>query len=140
MEKIKPGNDAMNKQKDFQGEPVTFVETLTVKEGVVCEVYSFDKSSEKDLGIVAVAKNTRTPLQKILKGTKTIEGYVRGEGKLTVVRSSGETVEHVFPGGPEEIELHIGDTMRWSAADSRLIFYEICYPPYEDGRYENLPD
>lgn len=125
-------------QKEFQGELVSFVETLNVKDGVVCDVYSFDKSSEKDLGIVTVAKNTCTPLQKILRGEKTIEGYIQGEGRLTVKRPAGETTEYEFPGEQKEIELHISDTMQWCTTNSELIFYEICYPPYEDGRYENL--
>ena len=127
-------------KKDFQREPITFVETLNVKEGVVCDVYTFNENKEKDLGVITVAKDASTPLQKILKGEKTIEGYVQGEGKLTVVQRNGETVEHVFPGGQKEIELHVGDTMQWHAIGSELIFYEICYPPYEDGRYKNLTD
>lgn len=130
----------MNKKKDFQGEPVTFIEALAVKEGVMCEVYSFNGSLEKDLGVVTVAGNARTPLQKILKGIKTIEGYVEGEGKLTVIQANRETAEYIFPGAQNEIELHVGDTMQWAAADVGLVFYEICYPPYEDGRYENLSD
>jgi hypothetical protein len=31
--------------------------------------------------------------------------------------------------------------MQWAAAvDSELIFYEICEPPYKEGRYESLPE
>jgi hypothetical protein len=29
--------------------------------------------------------------------------------------------------------------MQWTAKTD-LIFYEICYPKYEDGRYENLTE
>ena len=125
-------------QKEFHGEPITFVETIHIKDGVACDVYSFNENSGNDLGIVSVARNVCTPLQKILKGEKTIEGYVQGAGKLIVRRSNGEAVEYVFPNKQKEIELHIGDTMQWCAGDSGLIFYEVCYPPYEDGRYENL--
>lgn len=38
-----------------------------------------------------------------------------------------------------EITVNIGDVMQWEAApDSSLVAYEICYPPYEEGRYEEL--
>jgi hypothetical protein len=31
--------------------------------------------------------------------------------------------------------------MQWFADDdSSLTAYEICYPPYEDGRYENISE
>ena len=125
-------------QNNFQGESINFIETQKVKEGVTCDTYSFNENLEKDLGIVTVAKNTCTPLQKILKGEKTIEGYVKGGGKLIVTQSNGETVEYIFPDDQKEVELYVGDTMRWCTTSSDLVFYEICYPPYEDGRFENL--
>ena len=29
--------------------------------------------------------------------------------------------------------------MQWEASkNSNLVFYEVCYPPYQDGRFENL--
>ena len=29
--------------------------------------------------------------------------------------------------------------MQWEAdKDSDLVAYEICFPPYEDGRYQNI--
>ena len=35
--------------------------------------------------------------------------------------------------------LAIGEIMQWQAdKDSPLVAYEICIPPYEDGRYENI--
>jgi hypothetical protein len=37
-----------------------------------------------------------------------------------------------------EVEVKIGETMQWQAApDSDLEVYEICFPPYADGRFEN---
>ena len=125
-------------QKEFKGESITFIETQSVKEGVVCNVYSFDNNSEKDLGIISVAKNTCTPLQKILKGEKTVEGYIEGKGILSIKKQNGEEIKLKFPGDQESVELHIGDVMQWCAGGSGLTFYEICYPPYEDGRFENL--
>lgn len=127
-------------RKDFKGEPITFVETQNVKEGVVCDVYSFDGRKEKDLGIIQVSRNTCTPLQKVLKGDKTIEGYLKGEGKLTVTHTGGEKKDYLFPGELKEVELHVGDTMQWCTSDSELTFYEVCYPPYENGRFENLSE
>jgi hypothetical protein len=33
----------------------------------------------------------------------------------------------------------IGDVMQWEAdKETDLVAYEICFPPYEDGRYENI--
>ena len=42
---------------------------------------------------------------------------------------------------PFSIDVKVGDTMQWKAdLNSRLVVYEVCYPPYADGRYENLPE
>ena len=127
-----------NKIQHFDNKSVTFVEALNVKEGVVCDVYLFDDSKEKDLGIISVSPNTCTPLQRILKGKKTIEGLLQGKGVLTVTGANGKVVEYTFDKDEKEIELHIGDTMQWCSTDSELVFYEICYLPYKDGRYENI--
>ena len=48
--------------------PVTYVETMQVKDGVSCDVYTFDNDNSKDLAIVTVDKGSKTPLQKIQKG------------------------------------------------------------------------
>jgi hypothetical protein len=39
---------------------------------------------------------------------------------------------------PLSVEVKIGEIMQWAAGDDGLVFYEICDPPYIDGRYENL--
>jgi len=117
-----------------------FIETLQVKTGVECDVYSFDGDSTKDLGIIRIQPGNKTPLQKVLFGDKTIEGHISGKGKLVIKRSNGliETYE-----ADEATNTHpvatvmIGDTMQW-IADSDLKVYEVCYPPYKDGRYENI--
>jgi hypothetical protein len=121
---------------------ITFVETQTVKEGVIADLYTFDDDGTRDLAIVHVAKGYKTPLQRILKGTKTIEGYMSGNGALTVTAKDGQRKTYTFTEGSDskpdtEIEIHIGELMQWSA-ETDLTFYEICEPPYEDGRFENV--
>lgn len=119
--------------------PVEFVETMDVKDGVVCDVYSFIGDTSKDLGIVTVKRGHKTPLQRVLKGDKTIEGFVSGTGVLTVKPKYGKERTYQFNEGSNTsyIEVGVGETMQW-LADTDLIFYEVCYPPYSDGRFENL--
>lgn len=122
--------------------PVTFVETMEVKEGVNCDVYTFDGDDTRDLAVIAVDKGTSTPLQRVLDGTKTTEGYIWGKAKLNIARASGEEEKWAFPGWQpvgRQTDVHVGDTMQWTAQDD-LTFYEICEPPYVDGRFENLSD
>ncbi|HOI97155.1 MAG TPA: hypothetical protein PLA19_01470 [Candidatus Pacearchaeota archaeon] len=39
-----------------------------------------------------------------------------------------------------KIGVKIGETMQWQADDdSDLEVYDVCYPPYETGRFQNLP-
>jgi len=127
------------KLENFNEEPITFVETQNVKSGVVCDVYFFDKDGSKDLGIVTVSKGSKTPLQKVLKGDKTIEGFLSGVGTLTITKQSGEIEKYDFSNSTAkiEVEVGIGQTMQWEA-NEELVFYEICYPPYQDGRFENI--
>jgi hypothetical protein len=51
-----------------QDKRVSFVETLHVKAGVECDVYTFDGDSSQDLAVVHIAKGCKTPLQKVLQG------------------------------------------------------------------------
>jgi len=120
---------------------ITFVESQVVKEGVTADLYIFDDDSSKDLAIVNVAEGYKTPLQRILKGTKTIEGFMSGKGKLVITATDGATKSYSFDETnsntpSNEVEVHIGELMQWSA-DTDLTFYEICEPPYEDGRFKN---
>lgn len=123
-------------------QPVSFVETTCVADGVKCDVYKFIGDSNKDLGIIRIEAGRKTPLQKVLKGDRTIEGFISGRGKLTVIRSNGEREIYEVgkePDKPVEVLIGIGETMQWEAdKDSKITAYEICFPPYEDGRYENL--
>lgn len=128
----------------IDGEPslVNFVETQVVKEGVECDIYGLDDDNSKDLAIVRVKKGFKTPLQKVVLGTKTIEGYVQGSGLLTI-RSTDQERTYNFGIGRENREevVLVGEIMQWHANDDEdLVFYEVCEPPYEDGRFENLED
>lgn len=118
-------------------DPVKFIETQQVKDGVICDVYEFTEDNSKDLGIITVTAGSKTPRQKILAGDRTIEGIMSGEGSLTVAKASGESLTYNFPGETSAIELHVGDIMQWEAK-ADLSFYEICYPAYSDGRFQNL--
>ena len=119
----------------FNKEPIELQETCEVTHGVVCDVYAFENDDTKDLGIVTMQAGAKTPLQKVRGGDKTIEGYISGEGVLTV-----DDKVYVFPGSEQtEIEVQIGETMQWEAK-TELVFSEVCFPPYQDGRYENLTE
>jgi len=129
-------------QWDKQDQAVSFIETQEVISGVQCDVYTFTDDKNKDLGIIRIEAGHKTPLQKVLKGDKTIEGYLSGKGKLVITKATGE--EKTYPVDentkkPFEVKVRIGELMQWHADNnSELMFYEICFPPYEDGRYENL--
>jgi len=45
------------------------------------------------------------------------------------------------PGKPGVyLRIKIGEIMQWVAGgDFDLEVYEICYPPYREGRFENFP-
>lgn len=131
---------------EFEGvtQPVEFVETTNeVSPGAECDVYKFVGDDTKDLGIIRINPGCETPLQRVLKGDRTIEGYVSGSGKLVVARGnvSIETFEVTDrPGEHLSVLVRVGDTMQWKASpNSKLVAYEVCVPPYADGRFENLP-
>ncbi len=123
-------------------QPVSFVETMQVAKGVECDVYAFDGDKTKDLGIIRIKPGSKTPLQKVLKGDRTVEGYISGEGKLTITKIDGSKKIYEVKGELKEpvvVTVAIGEQMQWEAtSDSNLHAFEICFPPYEDGRYENI--
>ncbi|MFA7244188.1 MAG: hypothetical protein WC080_02795 [Patescibacteria group bacterium] len=133
---------AFRHEHDWQ--PVSFIETMQVIDGVECDVYTFDDDPDKDLGVIRVQPGMKTPLQRVLKGESTIEGYLAGKGKLTVTKPDGSQKIYDVEKEDEEPEyfsIGIDDTMQWEAApDSALTAYEICLPPYEDGRFENIEE
>lgn len=132
------------KNFNFEGmeQSVTFVETIQVTDRVECDVYAFDGDKTKDLRIIRIKSGGKTPLQKILKGDRTIEGYISGKGKLTITKTDGsqkiyEVDEELKE--PVVVTVAIGEQMQWEVdLENNLIAYEICFPPYEDGRYENI--
>ncbi len=124
-------------ERDGKVHPVAYIETQQVQEGVSCDIYVFTNDSSCDLGIVSVKKGYKTPKQKILFGEMTIEGYLSGTGTLTVTSPTGAQKTYSFQGITTEVIVGIGDTMQW-LADSDLVFYEICYPPYQEGRFQNI--
>lgn len=128
----------------FEGkeQPVSFIETMHVAEGVDCDVYVFIGDETKDLGIIRIKPGSKTPLQKVLKGDKTVEGYISGKGKLTIIKVDGSKQIYEVSEGVKKsivVTVAIGEHMQWEATpDSNLYAYEICFPPYKDGRYENI--
>lgn len=125
---------------NFEGKdlPVVFIETVKVAEGVACDVYTFVGDNGKDLGIITIRAGGKTPRQKVLRGDKTIEGYISGKGRLVITKPDGGQKVYIAGGGLG-VEVAVGETMQWQAdADSNLVAYEICFPPYKEGRFENL--
>lgn len=112
--------------------PVKHVESYQVAEGVNCDTYMFVGDDSKDLAVITVKPGCKTPLQKVLKGLRTIEGFIEGDGVLFA-----DDRKYNFPGVLKEVEVKIGQTMQWSTRNG-LTFYEICEPPYEDGRFKDL--
>lgn len=120
---------------------IKYIETQAVKDGVSADLYAFAGDDTRDLAIVTVEKGYKTPLQKVMYGQETIEGFMSGKAKLYVGLESADIVSYTFPNkdGHNEVDVEVGQTMQWTA-EEELTFYEICSPPYEDGRFENLPE
>ncbi len=140
---VEPGATPLTEFQFEEGSKrLNFVETVDVVEGVKCEVYSVQGDTSKDLGIIKIQLGHSTPLQKILEGERTIEGFVSGKGKLKITRANGEEEVHPVDDKNEQkfsINVGIGDTMQWHADEgSSLVAFEICVPPYEEGRFKNL--
>ena len=119
---------------------VEFVATSQVKEGVTCDVYRFTDDATKDLGVVEVLPGYRTPLQRVLGGESTLEGLLRGQGQLTITKDGGQVYVYDFRDpGMFPVSVDRGDLMQWYAnGPMPLVFYEVCTPPYEAGRFADL--
>ena len=65
---------------DGKEQEVVYVETEDLAPGVLVDIYAFVGDDTKDLAIVTVLPGFKTPLQQVLKGVRTIEGYVSGKG------------------------------------------------------------
>lgn len=101
----------------------------------MCEVYEFVNDTTKDLGIVFVKAGAKTPLQKVIGGESTIEIYKEGQGILMIHDIDGLEHKYQFPGSVKRVEVKIGEKMQWEAITD-LVFHELCFPPYADGRFE----
>ena len=126
---------------DGEEKLVRLIDTLEITDGVLCDTYAFEGDKTKDLGIIKMKPGSRTPLQKVLKGDKTIEGYISGKGKLVITKKDGKREVHSVDNTSEAFSttIEIGESMQWEAdQDSNLVAYEVCFPPYENGRFENL--
>jgi len=75
----------------------------------------------------------------VLQGEVTYEGYISGEGvKLEIVRKDGSMVTLLAQSGLA-VAVMVGDIMQWRAgANSPLKAFEVCFPPYAEGRYETV--
>jgi hypothetical protein len=114
-----------------------FVKVDHVAPGVVAYLYDPIDVSEFDVARVEVAPGNRTPRQRVLNGSRTIERFDSGGGTFTHVRQGTQT-EYRFPSKIEEIEVQVGDEMQWLAGDGGLIFIELCWPPFAAGRFLDL--
>lgn len=122
---------------------IEFIECLEVTEGVFCDVYKFTDDETKDLGIITVLEGFKTPRQKVLNGDKTIEGFISGKGTLFIEKPNNKFSTYIgFSENPDlPTEVKIGEIMQWKADKGiDLVAFEICFPPYKDGRYENLAE
>lgn len=143
IEHIEGGSECL-KYFSFEGnsQPVTFIKTEQVSEGVKCDVYAFSGDPSKDLGVITIEAGHMTPLQRVLLGTRTVEGHLFGEGQLIITRTGENQKVYLFDNQTEgklPIDVSIGDLMQWQAKGStRLVVYEVCFPPYQNGRYENI--
>ena len=105
---------------DFEGQTlkVNFIESMKVTTGVACDVYGFEGDKSKDLAIVEVEPDCKTPLQRVLKGEKTIEGYISGKGILTITKPTGE--KKIYKVGdskdPFSVSVAIGELMQWQSS------------------------
>ena len=104
----------------FEGneQPVIFGETLQVNDFVECDTYAFENDPTKDLGIIRVKHGGKTPLQKVLSGERTVEGYVSGKGILKITRGDGKTETYEVSEKQNEklsVNVNVGDLMQWQA-------------------------
>jgi hypothetical protein len=120
---------------------VKFIESSEVFPGVVCDVYFHPETKERDLGVIYIEAGKKTKPQRVLSGDQTIEGYISGTGRLCIQKPSGKKIIFEVNQNSEGFAqvVEVGDIMQWQA-DDNLVVFEICFPPYQDGRFENLED
>lgn len=117
---------------------VRYNETIRVKDGVLCDTYEFVDDDSQDLAIIYVDNGCSTPLQKVIGGTETVEGYISGRAVLRIGLDDNKIVSYDFPNdnSSNEVTVLVGQTMQWEAIED-LTIYEICTPPYKEGRFLN---
>ena len=71
--------------------PVTFVESQHIQEGVTCETYTIKGDSSKDLAVIQIEPGSKSPKQRVLSGTRTIQRFVSGSATLFVTNTEGKT-------------------------------------------------
>lgn len=126
--------------------PVEFVETQEVCQGVLCHVYKFlEAETSRDLAVIQIKSGHKTPVQIVQDGDITIEGFVEGNGSLIILRNGEISKIEIYTTikykelMSKGIELKVGDIVQWQAnLESDLVAYEICYPPFQEGRFRNL--
>lgn len=108
--------------------------------GVYCESYTIVGDLDKDIAIVYMLPNSKTPLQLVRSGEKTVEVFMCGDGKLVVENNSGTVFEYFFDNNEcgKYVIIKIGEKMQWIAGEIGLQFAEICEPPYKDDRFETV--
>lgn len=134
----------VQKQFPIEGKTqyVQYTGTVEVADGVRCTTYAVKDDTSVDLAIVTVEPGHKTPRQRVLRGEVTIEGYFKGEGTLTMESPDGvvESIEFGIGRDVSSREVKVGEIMQWVAGEQGLVFYEVCRPPFAEGRFENLPD
>jgi hypothetical protein len=133
---------------EFRGvlREVVYIETTKVRDGVECDVYGFVGDKTKDLGIIRIEEEKETPRQRVNLDPDfviefTEEGYFSGDGSF-LIRRLGEEIQEMYEVNAETSRFSIlverGEEMKWRAGKGGLVAYEVCKPPYEDGRYIDL--
>ena len=131
----------------FDGRAYTVAKTgeMAVANGVICDTYEVPEvDDEWDLGIIKVEPGASTPRQLVIGGTRTVEAHLAGSGWLMI--APGLLFEspdrHVFnedeqPG--RHVDVRQGEVMQWVVGTTGLVAAELCWPPYQDGRFLDLP-
>ena len=120
---------------------IEFVETLQVKDGVVCHVYRFQLDDSRDLAIVEVETGScRTPLQRIRGGDETIEGHLSGKGTLTITATDGNM--HIYEYHQSQscvVAVSRGELMQWFAdTPEPLVFFADMHAAIRGGPFREL--
>jgi len=115
---------------------VTYIETTLPNSATECDVYKFNNDVTRDVAVISIKPNGKTPRQRVVRGDKTIEGFISGSGDFHI----NDTVYQLPNPDAEVFVVSKNDVMQWVAGSDGLTFYEICTPPYADGRFEDLED